>query len=170
MPRWSMALARSASVGFGRAAPASPNTLNLLSAKQLAFGVKLYAADYDGRFPMHLSELIPDYIEASDWERLLFDTRKDIHNPILPKQDWLYFGAFLDEKNSPPVLIASPQHATVSNTRARVVIHADGTGAIVSEAEYQAGLRKTIAHLQARASAASLAPAKSDSPEKSPAP
>ena len=151
---------------FGRSSPASGNTRNLSNAKQLALGVKLYAMDNEGRLPMHLSELIPDYIDAAGWEHLLFDTRKDNKDSDYPKQDWLYFGAFLDETNAPPVLIASPQPATDSSKRWRIVIHNDWTGTLITEPEYQAELRKTVAHLHARAAAA----ARSNMPEKSLAP
>ena len=148
---------------FGRTGIRGVQTKNRSNALYLGTGVKIYAMDNAGRFPMHLSELIPDYIDAAGWEHLLFDTRKDNKDSDYPKQDWLYFGAFLDETNAPPVLIASPQPATDSSTRWRIVIHDDWTGTLITEPEYQAKLRKTVAHLQARAAAA----ARSNMPEKS---
>ena len=143
---------------FGQVSPVGLQTRNLSHAKQLGTGVKLYAMDNDGRFPMHLSELVPDYIDAASWTQLLYDPRKDAKDPHLPNFDWLYFGAFFDEKNPPPILIASPRSPTDGSKGRRVVIQGDGSGEIMKEAEYQAELRKTIEAMHKRFDAAKPAP------------
>ena len=137
---------------WGRMSPGSPLTRDLSNAKNLGLAAKLYAVDHEGRFPMHLSELIPDYLNASNWDGLQFDARNDIHDHVLSKQDWLYFGSFFDEKNPPPILIASPQTPTGTKTKKRIIIRGDGTGSLVKDDEYQQQLRKTIEAMHKRGS------------------
>ena len=123
---------------------------NLSNAKQLGLAAKLYAVDHEGRFPMHLSELTAEYIQMESWENLQFDPRKDIHDHVRPKQDWLYFGAFFDEKNPPPILIASPQTLTGTKILKRIVIRSDNSAQTVNENDYQHELRKTIEAMHKR--------------------
>jgi hypothetical protein len=125
-------------------------TKNLSNAKQLGLGVQLYAADHDGRFPFHLSELIPDYIPAEAWPQLLFVAEKVKDTAGPPEYDWLYFGAFASEQERPRILIASPRAVNVKGKNRRVVIHGGISGVIAFEEEYQADLAKMIEESKAR--------------------
>ena len=142
---------------FGKLSPASPFYRDIFSAKQLGIAARSYAEDHEGQFPTHLSELVPEYVPAEGWDSILFDTRKDIHDPPLPKQDWVYFGAFFDQTNPPPLLIASPQ-TFGSKTQKRIVVRGDGSADGVKIDEYQELLRKTIEAMHRRFDAAKPAP------------
>lgn len=136
---------------FGGTAKRGMLTRNLSYAKQLALGAKLYALDYDGRYPVHLSELMPDYIPVESWDRLLFTMQKDKNqDPAPPFQDWLYFGAFTDQDHPPRILIASPQAIGVKGKNRRVIAAGDTSASIVFEEEYQAELAKMIVELRLR--------------------
>ena len=72
----------------------------------------------------------------------------------MPKFDWLYFGALFGDKNPPPLLIASPQASTVEKVNRRIVVRGDLSASLVSEAEFQELLRKTIEAMHKRFDAA----------------
>jgi hypothetical protein len=132
--------------------PVGPNTSeltirNLSNAHQIGFAVRLFTEDHEGRFPIHLSELVPDYLLADSWHQLLY--RPDGRSEAA-LYDWIYFGGFFDEKNPPPILIASPQECTVGKRDKRVIVHGDISAMIVREEEYQAELKKTIEAMHQR--------------------
>ena len=81
----------------------------------------------------------------------MYQAKADKEDPPRFKYDWLYFGAFFDEKNPPPLLIASPQAFTAGKKTKRIIIHPDGSGSIVNDDEYQQELRKTIEAMRQRA-------------------
>jgi hypothetical protein len=145
---------------FGTTAVRGVHTKNLSNAKQWGLAVKVYATDYEGRFPMHLSELVPDYISLTAPTDLLFEVCKDSKDAVYAKQDWLYFGAFFDEKNPPPILIASPQATGFSGKPPkRIVVYGDLSGRVVTEEQYQADLKKTIEAMRQRATSLPPPPA-----------
>ncbi len=137
---------------FGETAVVGAQTKNLSNARQLALAAKVYAMDNEGRFPMHLSELEPDYLPPGIFEQVLYGTKVGDERPPRLKYDWLYFGAFFDEKNPPPLLIASPQAFTAEKKEKRIIIRGDGSGQVVNDDEYQQELRKTIEAMHQRAS------------------
>ena len=136
---------------FGTTAVRGIQTKNLSNAKQLALAAKLYAMDNEGRFPIHLSELEPDYLPPGSLENLLYQAKADKEDPPRYKYDWLYFGAYFDEKNPPPLLIASPQAFTADKKAKRIIIDSDASGSVVNDDEYQQELRKTIEAMHQRA-------------------
>jgi hypothetical protein len=131
------------------------NVMNLSNARQLAIAVKLYVVDHDGRFPMHLNELEPDYLHESILKQLLYRPNDEKHTvTVYPVRcDWLYFGAFHDEKHPPTILIASPQAFTEDRKSKRVVIYGDISGEILNDEDFQPKLRQTIKELNERAAA-----------------
>ena len=136
---------------FGETSVVGAQTKNLVYAKQLANAAKVYAEDNEGRFPLHLSELEPDYLPPGLLEELLCGVKVGKEQPPRLRFDWLYFGAFFDEKNPPPLLIASPQAFTVGKKWKRIIIRGDGSGSLVNDDEYQRELRKTIEAMHKRA-------------------
>ncbi len=143
---------------FGKTAVRGLQTKNLSNAKQLGLAARQFAEDHDGRFPMQLSEIVPDYLDANQSDYLLFAAKLgDEENPRL-KYDWLYFGAGFDDKNPPPLLIAFPLAFRDDKKQKRIVIYADGSGWIVNEEEYQAELRKTIEAMHKKFDAAKPPP------------
>ena len=124
----------------------------LSNAKQLANAARMYAIDNDDHFPMHLAELEVDgYVDQRTQEQLLYLGTGDDGMPLPVKLDWLYFGAFFDEKNPPSLLIASPQAFVSGTKRKRLIIRGDGSASTVNESEYQQELRKTIEAMHKRA-------------------
>ena len=136
---------------FGRTAVKGVAARNLSNAKQVWLGVKLYADDHDGHFPIHLTELEPDYFPPERLDYLLYRTKAGEEEPPRFRYDWLYFGAFFDDTNPPPLFIASPQAFTAGNKWRRIIIRGDGSGSIVNDDEYQQELRKTIEAMHQRA-------------------
>ena len=132
------------------------NTKMLGHAKQMALGVRLYAEDHHGSFPMSLAELTPEFVTPEGAASLQFEVREEYKDPLLAKLDWLYFGAFFDASDPPPLIIASPQTTGFKGKPPhRIVIAGDKdmTGYVVNEAEYQELLRKTIEAMHQRAGA-----------------
>ena len=136
---------------FGRKSVVGVQTKQLSNAKQLGTAAKLYAMDNEGRFPLHLAEVEPDYLPSGSFEQLLCEAIDGDKKLPRLKYEWLYFGAFFDEKNPPPLLIASPQAFTADKKQKRVIIRGDGSGSIVNDDEYQQELRKTIDAMHQRA-------------------
>ncbi len=135
---------------FGRVGVKGLQTKNLRNAKQLGLATKLYAMDHGGRFPMHLSELTPEYIPALSLDQLLYEAKAGDEKQPRLKYDWLYFGAFFDEAHPPSLLIASPHVIKDGVKHKRVVIYANGSGSIVKDDEYEAELRQTIDAMRQR--------------------
>ncbi|MEA3211118.1 MAG: hypothetical protein QOE70_4175 [Chthoniobacter sp.] len=123
---------------------------NLSYAKQLGLAAKLYAADHQGRYPVHLSEVMPDYLPADAWKKMLFEPMMTSQTTAPARYDWIYFGAFTDENKPPRILIASPQAITDSGKSRRVVINGNISGEIMDEGRYQEELRQTIVDLNKR--------------------
>jgi hypothetical protein len=138
---------------FGKTAARGPFTKNLSNAKQLGTGVYLFAMDHEGRFPMHLSEVFPDYIPAEAWRELLYrPARPSEEQPdSASRYDWLYFGAFFDEQHPPTILIAAPQAFTEKGKSRRILVYGDGIGAVEADDVCQRKLRQTIKELNERA-------------------
>ena len=143
---------------FGQTAVRGTQTKNLSNAKQLALAVRVYAQDFEGRFPVHLSELVPDYIPRENLDDFLYASKIGKEDDPRLKHDWLYFGAGFDEKNPPPLLIASPHAFKDKKKQKRIVIYADGSGGVVNDEQYQADLRKTIDAMRKRFDAVKPAP------------
>jgi hypothetical protein len=131
---------------FSTVAVRGAQTKSLSNAKQLATGCKLYAADHAGRFPVHLSELEPDYIASVNSLRY---TTVDKGDGPKPELDWLYFGAGFEERNQPRILIASPQASTAAKTQKRVIVEGDMSGAVWNEPNYQEMLAETVRQMRA---------------------
>ncbi|WP_348544147.1 hypothetical protein [Chthoniobacter sp.] len=122
------------------------------NAYQLAQGCKIYALDHEGRFPMDLSELEPDYLSDLKERRYLVDNRV---TPLVLK-DWKFFGAGFTEKDPPPILIAAPDFWVdrssffrFRSSTFRVYVQCNSTGSYGKEAEYQ----KLLAEMNRRRSA-----------------
>lgn len=91
-------------------------TKTLSNAKQIGTACRIYAVDHQGRFPVKLEELVPDYLP----DPTILDCRyPDPKNPV----PYVYFGG---SENDPPrkVLIASPKVAN----KGRVFVYVDGGG------------------------------------------
>ncbi len=116
----------------------------------MGLAARLYSEDHQGKFPFDLTECVPTFIEASAFENLRFDSREKSNQPSRPKFDWLYFGAFFEERNPPPLLIASPQTFVAGATRKRIIVLGDLSASIVLEEKYQELLRKTIEAMRQR--------------------
>jgi hypothetical protein len=71
---------------FPRTAPVSPYSRQLSHAHQLALLCKIYAEDYQGRFPKELRELVPDYLPPENSEELLYFAK-------IPNKPWYFFGS-----------------------------------------------------------------------------
>jgi hypothetical protein len=138
---------------FGRTAARGTLTKNLSNAKQLGTGVRLFAMDHQGRFPMHLSELFPDYVPSENWRELLFIRARVTEDESFPapQYEWLYFGAFCDEQHRPTILIASPQVFYEKGKLKRIIVFGDGSGTLADDEEFQTKLRQTIKELNERA-------------------
>jgi type II secretory pathway pseudopilin PulG len=88
----------------------------LSNARQIGTACRIYAGDHQGRFPVRLQELVPDYLP----DPTILDCRyPDRKNPV----PYDYFGG---SENDPPrkVLIASPKVAN----KGRVFVYVDGGG------------------------------------------
>lgn len=163
---------------FGELSYHGTGLRNYSSAVQLAHGIKDFASDHDGRYPVHLSELVPDYIPPERYNELLYrPVRRDMDEPFpSPQYDWLYFGAFRNETHPPTILIASPQTFTQQGKKPhRIVVHPDGTinqlaVTQLKEPEFQAKLATTIKELNERAAALMPKPTDSATPIEKPAP
>ena len=143
---------------FGKTAVRGTQTKNLSNAKQLALAVRIYAQDFEGQFPVHLSDVVPDYISGENLDDFLYASKIGEEDNPRQKHDWLYFGTGFDEKNPPPLLIASPHAFRDGKKQKRIVIYADGSGSVVNDEQYQAELRKTIEAMHKRFDAAKPAP------------
>ena len=139
---------------FGEVSVVGAQTKSLSNARQLFFAARLYADDHEGLLPLHLNDLVPDYIPAEILDHVLYTAKIEEEEKPRLKYDWLYFGAGFDAKNPPPMLIASPHAFKDDKKQKRVVIFADGTGAIVNDEQYQTELRKTIEAMHKRFDAA----------------
>ena len=131
----------------------SPNygmrTKNLSHAKQLATACKIYASDHEGRFPVHLSELEPDYIPKGELDKLRCSSVGREGDPTF-LMDWLYFGAGFTDENPPHILIVSPQVTTSLPKPKRVIVKGDGSGRVIDEADYPPLLAETVRQMQAQ--------------------
>ena len=127
------------------ARPALPK--NLSRAKILQTACLIYANDHDGRFPVHLSELDPDYIPAGGYNELRFSSMGQNDDPRF-LMDWLYFGAGFTDQNPPALLIASPQATTTQPKLKRVIVQGNGSGRVISEDEYLPLLGETVRQMQ----------------------
>ena len=143
---------------FGTTSVVGAQTKSLSNAKQLALAARVYADDNEGRLPIHLRDLIPDYIGAENLDHVLYAAKIGDEDKPRLKHDWLYFGAGFDNKNPPPLLIASPHAFKDDKKQKRVVIFADGTGAVINDEQYQVELRKTIEAMHQRFDAAKTNP------------
>ena len=121
-------------------------TQNMSNARQLGIACMAYANDHQGRFPIHLGELEPDYVTDLKSLRCV---SVGLKNDPKYMMDWLYFGAGFDENNLPQLLIASPQATTTREKQQRVVIHGDVSGNIIEEAKYQQWLAETVLQIRA---------------------
>jgi len=103
--------------------------------------------DHDGRFPVHLDELVPDYITNIKSLRGIIGDSAD--KPLYT-YDWLYFGAGFTDDKPPTVLVASP-HITGAGGKPqkRVVVLGDVSGRIFNEDEYQKMLSETVRQMRA---------------------
>ena len=141
-------------LGFYFVAPGSAihsqgmRTKNLSNAKQLAIACRLYANEHEGRFPMHLSELEPDYVAPGTLIELRCASIGEDHDPRYT-MDWLYFGGGFNETAPPSVLMASPQATTVGKPQKREVIRGDFSGSILDEDQYQELLAETVRQMRA---------------------
>ena len=132
---------------------------NISNARQMGLAARDYGHDHQGQLPLDLTDCVPDYLEPSAFEELRFDPREKSSERPRPKSDWRYFGAFFDEKNPPPLLIASPQFFTVGKTNKRVVVLGDFSTEIIREPQYQKLLNKTIETMHQRARSIGIEPA-----------
>ncbi len=149
----------------GKTVVQGPQTVSLHNAQQLALACKLYAGDHEGRFPVHLSELEPDYIaDVKGLRGIVFgpDGKEE------SRYDWLYFGAGFTESDPPTVFLASPQLVvTPGKPQKRAIVKSDTMWVFLKESEYEKLLSETVR--QMRALDDSLHPAKlapGDSPAK----
>ncbi len=126
--------------------PALPK--NISRAKQLQTGCLIFASDHDGRFPVHLSELEPDYVPAGEYYKLRFSSMGQNDDPTF-LMDWLYFGAGFTDKNPPRLLIASPQATTTQPKLKRVIVEGNGSGRVLSESEFLPLLEETVRQMRA---------------------
>jgi hypothetical protein len=133
-----------------------PSLKNLYHGKQLATGCQLYAVDHGGRYPVHLSELEPDYIvDVKELRGIIYD----FYGRPQYRYDWLYFGAGFTTDNPPTLLLASPQVVVKSaKSQKRLVMHGDTTHDVIDEGEFEKLLAETVR--QMRALDDSLHPAK----------
>jgi hypothetical protein len=90
-----------------------------MHAKMLSYALMLYAQDHGGMYPAYLSELVPQYIAASDY--VLYAAKESGKSE--PKYDWLYFAAGRNEKYLPHITIASPQAVTLGGPNKRTVAY-----------------------------------------------
>lgn len=132
---------------FARTAVRGVQTKNLSNAKQLAIGCRLYAMDHGGRFPLHLSELEPDYIPAGWVDQLRCTSIGRDGEPGFA-MDWLYFGAGFDDQNPPRLLIVSPQADTPARKQKRVIVEGDTSGRVIDEADYPPLLKETVQQMR----------------------
>lgn len=124
-------------------------SINFRHANIIGAYVQKFARTNDGRFPMHLDELITSNsseISPEDWKSMRYRSRAH------EKFDWLYFGAFHDTKHPPPILIASPEDVSDGKS-VRIVVYPDGRCGTLSEEIYQAELRKMTTELNERTAA-----------------
>jgi len=130
---------------------------NLDHGRRLAAACRRYASDHDGRLPVDLAELTPQYLTQKEWADSRYRVRVTGEMawsaPSLSTDDrleWLYFGTGFDETNPPPILIASPITAVMSGEGSaeeilgRVFVTREGGAKFDPEAKYQALLIETI--------------------------
>lgn len=136
---------------LGRTAVRGEQVRNLSSAKQLGVALQAYASEHEGQFPLHLTVLIPDFVEGDKFDELLFLAKVADEWPPRLKYDWLYFGAFLSEKQPPALLLASPRAFRDDKRQKRIVLRRDFTAQVINDNEYQVELRKMIEAMRRRA-------------------
>ena len=134
---------------IGRPSKIGANTRNSMNGKQLGIACRLFAEDHDGRFPVHLSELQPDYVREENFKSLAYRVVDAAGRPTNETLDWLYYGAGFDDTSITTVLIASPQVVISKGKPYRVSIQADSSGYTMPESEYQARLTETIRRMPA---------------------
>jgi hypothetical protein len=123
-------------------------TRNLSNARQIATACKLYAQNHEGHFPIHLSELEPNYVSRGALSRLGC-AREEPDDELDHPMNWFYFGAGFDDKNPPQLLIASPQGALTRRIQKRVTIKGDMSWQIVNEDDYERLFGQTVKQMEA---------------------
>jgi competence protein ComGC len=112
---------------FGEVKERGNQTKALSIAKMVGTGCKLYAVDHDGKFPVKLEDLVPDYLP--DAESILCPY-PDPKNPV----PFEYFGG--SENDDPrKMLLASP----AVEGKGRVFVYVDGSGEAKSRQKLKRG-------------------------------
>ena len=102
-------------------------TSELNTLKQVLIGLRMYAADNNGKYPPTLSALAPDYVGGSQILEFT-DPRTKQRTP------WLYRNSLTEASAGSEVLVAAP---VASPDRKRAVGFNDGSVRVIPEAEFQ---------------------------------
>ena len=117
----------------------SPVFIELVRAKSVATGLLVYAIDHDGQLPPTLATLPHGAINPIAGR---------FHDPVTKEElDWIYYGGYMRTDNpsaqgpSGPIILASPR---MVQSRQRIVLYADGSGALEDEDRFVQTLSKQL--------------------------
>jgi hypothetical protein len=140
---------------YGRGKITAPLSLrNQSHGRMLATACQLYAADHSGRFPVSLTEVVPRYLPADQFDKQRYFVGKENEKAKF-HADWLYYGTGFTVRNPPRVFLAAPQIIGQENSKGgsgqqefRIYISADARAYTGREADYQRLLAATITQMR----------------------
>ena len=110
------------------------------NVRQIGLALLLYAKDNDGKLPLLLSALPPDYLDADSLPKLRFcdqDGKTEL--------DWLYYPKpNINTLSDATILAAAPRTRHSGGKDVRIVLHCDGSVTLMSEAEFQKQLGEEL--------------------------
>ena len=119
---------------------ASTLVRSMNNVRQIGLALLLYAKDNDGKLPLLLSALSPDYLDADSLPKLRFrdqDGKTDL--------DWLYYPkANINTLPDTTILAAAPRTRRHGGNEKRIVLHRDGSVVTMPEAEFQKQLAEEL--------------------------
>ena len=119
---------------------ASTLVRSMNNVRQIGLALLLYAKDNDGKLPMLLSALSPDYLDADALPKLRFrdqDGKTDL--------DWLYYPkANINTLPDTTILAAAPRARRHGGKEERIVLHRDFSVTRMPEAQFQKQLAEEL--------------------------
>ena len=100
------------------------------NAKQVALGLKQFAAQNSGKYPASIEELAAAGI-ITDSSLLQYSY------PGHPTQPWLYDKTLTDSSPGNFILLAAPQPVKVGSSEDRLIVRNDGSAEFISEDQFQ---------------------------------
>ena len=113
---------------------------SMSNLKQIGWSLHLYAKDNDGRMPLLLSALTPEFLEADSLPKLRF---QDLDGKT--GLDWLYYPkADFNALPDVTILAASPRTMRLAGKEKRMVLHGDTSVTTMLEPDFQKQLAEEL--------------------------